>query len=79
MIVKSHVTQGIETNDAGIDIGPGKRVIDEVVIRRIFIDVHTLNTTRFRLASFNKQPQSTSRKPQLIQPSIGAPHHTCSM
>ena len=28
--------------------------------------VHTLNTTRFRLASFNRRPQSTSRKPQLV-------------
>ena len=37
LIVKSHVTQGIETNDAGIDKGTGKRVIDEVIIRRIFI------------------------------------------
>src|SRR4026209_1263326 len=41
LVVKSHVTQSIETNDAGIDIGTGKRVIDEVVIRRIFINATT--------------------------------------
>jgi hypothetical protein len=38
LIVKSHVTQGIETNDPGIGIGAGDRVIDEVVIRRIFVN-----------------------------------------
>jgi hypothetical protein len=37
LIVESYITQGIETNEAGIDIRAGKRVIDEVVIRRIFI------------------------------------------
>ena len=41
LIVESHVTQGIEANDAGVDIGAGKRVIDEVVIRRIFINATT--------------------------------------
>jgi hypothetical protein len=38
LIVESHVTQGIKSNDAGIDKGTGKRVIDEVVIRRVFIN-----------------------------------------
>src|SRR6266481_3933342 len=38
LIVESYVPQGIETNDAGIDKGAGKRVIDEVVIRCIFIN-----------------------------------------
>src|SRR5437016_13576573 len=38
LIVESHVTQGIETSNAGIDKGAGKRVIDDVVIRRIFIN-----------------------------------------
>ena len=38
LIVKSHVTRGIETNDAGIDIMAAKRIIDDVVIRRIFIN-----------------------------------------
>ena len=36
-IVESHITQGIETNDAGEDI-ISKRIIDDVVIRRIFIN-----------------------------------------
>jgi hypothetical protein len=35
--------------------------------------IRMLNTSRFRLASFNKQPQSISRKPQLVQTSIGTP------
>src|SRR5436190_20367286 len=38
MIIKSHVTQGVETNDADIDTATGKRVIDEVVIWCIFIN-----------------------------------------
>src|SRR5204863_9454625 len=38
MIIDSHVTQGIETNDADIDSGTGKRVIDEVVIWCVFIN-----------------------------------------
>src|SRR5262249_15448003 len=38
VIVKSNVAQGIEANDAGIDKRAGKRVVDEVVMRRIFID-----------------------------------------
>jgi hypothetical protein len=37
LIVESHVTRGIETNDAGIDVRAAQCVIDEVVIRRIFI------------------------------------------
>src|ERR1044072_1811035 len=41
LIVKSHVTRGIETNDAGTDKGTSKRVIDEVVSRRIFINAAT--------------------------------------
>src|SRR6266508_1187622 len=41
LIVKSHVTQSIAPNDAGIDIGTSKRVIYEVVIRRIFINATT--------------------------------------
>jgi hypothetical protein len=38
LIVESHVTQGIETNEAGIDKGAGKRVIDDIIIRCIFIN-----------------------------------------
>ena len=36
-IVESHITQGIETNNAGIGI-ISKPIIDDVVIRRIFIN-----------------------------------------
>ena len=38
LIVKSHATRGIETNDAGVDKGARKRVIDEVVVWRIFVN-----------------------------------------
>jgi len=41
LVVKSHATRSIETNDAGIDIGTSKRVIDEVVIRSIYINATT--------------------------------------
>src|SRR5262249_45376384 len=38
LIVESHITQGIETNNSGIDKGSANRVINEVIIRRIFIN-----------------------------------------
>jgi hypothetical protein len=36
-IVESHIAQGVEANNAGIGIS-SKRIIDDVVIRRIFIN-----------------------------------------
>jgi len=38
LIVERHITCGIETNDASIDKGTGERIIDEIVIRRVFIN-----------------------------------------
>ena len=38
LIVESHITLGVETNDACVDKGAAKRVIDEVVTQRIFIN-----------------------------------------
>src|SRR5438067_5751708 len=40
--------------------------------------VHMSNRSRFRLGSFKKRRRSTSRKAQLVPPSIGTPRHTCS-
>ena len=37
LIVERHVTQRIETHEAVIDIRASKRVIDDIVIRRILI------------------------------------------
>src|SRR5205085_213298 len=47
LIVESHITQGIETNDAGINKGSTERVVDKVGIRCIFINAaaeRTINT-----------------------------------
>ena len=44
-IVESHITQGVEANNAGIGIS-SKRIIDDVVIRRIFINAAAANVTR---------------------------------
>lgn len=47
LIVERYITCGIETNYTGIDKRTSKRVIDEIVIRRIFIDaaaVRAINT-----------------------------------
>jgi hypothetical protein len=51
LIIESHITQGVEANDAGIDKGTAKRVIDHVVIRRIFINAAAERTidTRVRV------------------------------
>ena len=40
MIVESHITQGIETNNTGKRIIPivPQRIVNDVVIRRIFIN-----------------------------------------
>jgi len=38
LIVESHITESIEANNSGIDIGSTKRVIDEIVIRRILVN-----------------------------------------
>ena len=51
LVVESNIPQGIETNNAGIDIGAGKRIIDDVVIRRIFINATAVRAidTRVRV------------------------------
>src|ERR1041385_97068 len=41
LTVKSHVARGVETNNTGIYIRAAKRVIDEVIVRGIFVNATT--------------------------------------
>jgi hypothetical protein len=49
LVVESHIPGGIETNNTGIDVGAAKRVINEVIARRIFINTTAVRTVDTRV------------------------------